>query len=139
MTLHQDLLGGPPPTHLPDDSAVRAALDSGTPAAEVAAAHPSTPLPWAVLAEEALAAGQYVAAYAYARTGYHRGLDLLRRAGWKGHGPVPWQHQPNRGWLRALHGLAMAAAAIGEHDEAQRCAQFLTDSSPEAAAALGDR
>ena len=52
--------------------------------------------------------------YAYARVGYHRGLDLLRRNGWKGHGPVPWEHEPNRGFLRCLHALARAAAAIGE-------------------------
>ena len=66
-------------------------------------------------------AGDPVAAYAYARTGYHRGLDQLRRAGWNGHGPIPWEHEPNRGFLRALHLLAVAAAAIGEDDEASRC------------------
>ena len=43
--------------------------------------------------------------YAYARTGYHRGLDQLRRSGWKGAGPVPWSHEPNRGFLRALAAL----------------------------------
>jgi hypothetical protein len=136
MTLHQDLLGGPPPTLMPDDSPARDALAAGSPAAQVAADHPAVPLPWAVLAEQALDAGEHVQAYAYARTGYHRGLDLLRRSGWKGHGPVPWEHEPNRGWLRALHALAQAAAGIGEEPEAQRCAQFLVDSSPEAAEAL---
>ena len=44
-------------------------------------------------------------AYAYARVGYHRSLDPLRRNGWKGHGPVPWDHEPNRGFLRALAAL----------------------------------
>ena len=43
-----------------------------------------------------------VEAYAYARTGYHRGLDQLRRSGWKGFGPIPFSHEPNRGFLRAL-------------------------------------
>jgi hypothetical protein len=138
MTLHQDLLGGPPPTYLPDDSAARDALAAGRMAAEVAAEHPADPLPWAVLAEQALGAGESVAAYAYARTGYHRGLDLLRRSGWKGHGPVPWEHEPNQGWLRALHALGQAADRIGEEPEARRCAQFLADSSPEAAEALRD-
>ena len=71
------------------------------------------------------AAAEPVTAYAYARTGYHRGLDALRRNGWKGHGPVPWEHEPNRGFLRALHALGQAAAAIGETDEAERCATFL--------------
>ena len=72
---------------------------------------------------------------------YHAGvesLDQLRRAGWKGHGPVPWEHQPNRGFLRSLHALGQAAAAIGEDDEARRCEQFLQDSSPAAAVELSD-
>ena len=59
--------------------------------------------------------------YAYARVGYHRSLDLLRRNGWKGHGPVPWEHEPNRGFLRCLALLALAARAIGETDEWERC------------------
>ncbi|HYY09293.1 MAG TPA: DUF3151 family protein, partial [Kineosporiaceae bacterium] len=66
---------GVPETRLPDDATARTALDAGTPADEVAAANPATSLPWAVLAEQALAAGRGVEAYAYARTGYHRGLD----------------------------------------------------------------
>ena len=86
-----------------------------------------------MLAERALEAGRDVEAYAYARTGYHRGLDALRRSGWKGHGPVPWAHVPNRGFLRALAALARAAD-IDETDEAERCRAFLADSSPEAAA-----
>jgi hypothetical protein len=73
-----------------------------------------------------------VTAYAYARVGYHRSLDLLRRNGWKGHGPVPWEHEPNRGFLRALAALSLAADRIGETPEAERCADFLRDSSPTA-------
>ena len=83
-----------------------------------------------------MAAGAPVTAYAFARTGYHRGLDQLRRAGWHGHGPIPWEHEPNQGFLRALHMLGVAAAAIGEDDEATRCQEFLADSSPAAVAAL---
>ena len=128
MSSHENLLGGPPPTHLPDDPA-RAALDAGTPAVEVAAAHPTSSLVWAVLAEEALAGGRTVEGYAYARTGYHRGLDALRRSGWRGQGPVPWEHEPNRGFLRALAALGRAAELIGESDEAERCSTFLRDSS----------
>ena len=74
---------------------------------------------WALLAENALADdGDPVAAYAYARTGYHRGLDALRRAGWHGRGPIPADHVPNQGFLRALLALAEAAEAIGESEEA---------------------
>ncbi|MBB1256950.1 DUF3151 family protein, partial [Streptomyces sp. OF3] len=72
----------------------------------------------------------------YARTGYHRGLDALRRSGWKGHGPVPFEHEPNRGFLRALHALARAAKEIGETEEYERCTTFLKESSPTAAATL---
>jgi len=125
-----------PPTKLPVDPAV-AGLDGGTPAVEVAAQHPTSSAAWATLAEDALRRGATIEAYAYARTGYHRGLDALRRAGWKGQGPVPWSHEPNRGFLRALHALGVAAAGIGEDDEAQRCRQFLADSDPAAAEALG--
>jgi hypothetical protein len=133
---HQNLLGEPPPTLLPDEPAPREALAAGSPPTEVAAAHPTSSLAWATLAEQALADGRTVEGYAYARTGYHRALDALRRNGWKGHGPVPWEHEANRGFLRALHALATAAAAIGEEPEAERCRQFLADSSPTAAREL---
>ncbi len=49
---------------------------------------------------------------------------------------MPWEHESNRGFLRALNALGLAAAAIGEDDEAERCAQFLADSSPTAVAVL---
>jgi hypothetical protein len=49
---------------------------------------------------------------------------------------VPWSHAPNQGFLRCLHALGRAAGAIGETDEAQRCAEFLRDSDPAAADAL---
>lgn len=130
---HGNLLA--PPTRLPVDPAAQL-LARGDEPARVAAAYPASSAAWAALAEHALEAGRAVDAYAYARTGYHRGLDALRRAGWKGSGPVPWAHEPNRGFLRSLHALAQAAAAIGEEDEAARCTQFLHDSDPEAATAL---
>ncbi|WP_461006828.1 DUF3151 domain-containing protein [Streptomyces capparidis] len=133
MSIHENLLGGPPPTRLPDEPGPRELLESGTAPADVAAKYPTSSLAWARLAEEAHAAGRFVESYAYARTGYHRGLDALRRNGWKGHGPVPYEHEPNRGFLRALAALARAAEAIGETDEAERCSTFLRDSSPAAA------
>ena len=130
-----DLMAGPPPTHLPADPA-GGPLAEGADPAEVVRAHPESPLAWATLAENALAdagdAVDEVTAYAYARVGYHRGLDLLRRNGWKGHGPVPWEHEPNRGFLRALAALTTAAERIGETPEAERCRDFLRDSSPTA-------
>ena len=131
-----DLMAGPPPTHLPVDPAA-VDLAAGTPTGAVVRAHPESPTAWATLAEEARDSGaDELTVYAYARVGYHRSLDLLRRNGWKGHGPVPWSHEPNRGFLRALAALARAAASIGETAEAERCATFLRDSSPEAAEEL---
>ena len=126
---------GIPETYLPEDPAAGLLAD-GAPAADVAAAPPTSSLAWAVLAEEALDDGHRVEAYAYARTGYHRALDSLRRSGWRGQGPVPWIHEPNRGFLRALAALTRAADAIGEADEEERCRTFLSDSSPEAAREL---
>jgi Protein of unknown function (DUF3151) len=133
MTHFGNLLA--PPTKLPEDPAV-ALLAGGTDPAEVAAQYPTSSAAWATLAEAALAGGRTIEGYAYARTGYHRGLDALRRAGWKGQGPVPWAHEPNRGVLRAIHALGEAANTIGETDEAARCRQLLTDSDPEAVTAL---
>ncbi|MFN8168677.1 MAG: DUF3151 domain-containing protein [Candidatus Nanopelagicales bacterium] len=137
--IDQNLLGGPPPTYLPDDPAPREALDAGQDPYEVAAEHPTSSLAWAALADQAYAEKRIVDSYAFARVGYHRGLDLLRRNGWKGHGPVPWEHEPNRGFLRCLHALARAAGAIGEEAEATRCTLFLRDSSSTAADALEGR
>lgn len=71
-----------------------------------------------------------IEAYAAFRVGYHRGLDALRKSGWRGTGYVRWDHEDNRGFLRALHGLERAAARIGEDDEAERCALFLHQLDP---------
>lgn len=145
MTSFGDLLG-PQPVLLPENTEAEQALLDNQDPVQVAAAHPTASVAWAQLAEDALdragvvgaPEGQaevsldVVAAYAFARTGYHRGLDLLRRNGWKGFGPVPWSHEPNRGFLRALAALATAADRLGEAADAERCREFLRDSSPEA-------
>ncbi|MBZ2198351.1 DUF3151 domain-containing protein [Occultella gossypii] len=131
----ENLLGGPAPTLLPADHpdvAARAALAGGEDLRTVAARLPAASYAWGLLAREALAGNDPVAAYAFARTGYHRGLDALRRAGWKGHGPIPADHEPNQGFLIALLSLADAAEAIGEAEEAQRCRTFADDSDPAA-------
>lgn len=99
---------------------------------EVAAEHPACLAAWAALGDDALASGDPVTAYAYFRAGYHRGLDRIRRAGWRGSGKVPWHHEPNRGFLRSLSGLGEAAAAIGEAEEAQRCSDFFAQLAPDA-------
>jgi hypothetical protein len=113
--------------------ALRRALE--LPAAEqhaavsaVAAADPRCLQAWATLAELAQTP---IDRYAFARVGYHRGLDSLRAAGWRGSGYVRWRNESNRGFLRSLHALELAAAAIGEVEEEQRCALFLRQLDPE--------
>lgn len=117
----------PPPVQLPAFPEAEAARAEGKSPADVIRECPRDSRAWADLAEEALADGENVTAYAFARTGYHRGLDLLRGNGWKGFGPVPWSHEPNRGVLRAISALAKAARAIGEDDEYDRCLALLQD------------
>ena len=129
---------GPPETLLepPDPAAaaaLRDALESAPGArreavASVVARWPRYLDAWARLGE---LGRDDVERYAAFRVGYHRGLDTLRGSGWRGSGYVRWSHEPNRGFLRALEGLAGAAAAIGEHDEAQRCTLFLAQLDPE--------
>jgi hypothetical protein len=129
--MSHDNLIGPEPVRLPadgPDADARAALTAGSDLRDVARENPASSYVWALLAERALADdGDPVAAYAYARTGYHRGLDALRRAGWRGQGPIPTGHEPNEGVLRALLALEESAEAIGEQDEVERIARFLAD------------
>ncbi|MEC8923359.1 MAG: DUF3151 domain-containing protein [Actinomycetota bacterium] len=128
---------GPPETIInPHDSDALAALAEATNApteeqkpliAEIVTRWPSFLDGWVAMGQ--LAQGP-VEAYAYFRVGYHRGLDALRAAGWKGSGYVRWSEEANRGFLRSLLGLHRAAAAIGEIDEEERTAQFLMQLDP---------
>lgn len=128
---------GPPETVLdiePGDALTRlsAALELEGAArrdavAAVVADHPRFLDGWARLGD---LARDPVEAYAAYRVGYHRGLDRLRQNGWRGSGFVRWQHEPNRGFLRALDGLRRMAAEIGETDERDRCATFLHQLDP---------
>lgn len=126
----------PEPTLLPEEPEVVESLAAGEEPADLAAKHPTSSLVWALLAEDALDSGYTVEGYAYARVGYHRGLDALRQNGWRGSGPVPWRHEPNRGFLRALAALGQAAGAIGESAEVQRITTFLNDCDPTAAESI---
>lgn len=137
MTGGIDIGAGPPDTELPpgpDDAtrALEAALAEPDERrrdalASVVRAHPAWPDGWAAMAG---VSDDDLVAYAYCRVGYHRGLDALRRVGWRGSGYVRWSAPGNRGFLRCLEGLRRRAEAIGEHDEAQRCAQFLRQLDP---------
>lgn len=116
---------------------VRSALDSAREATdrraaldEVVRLDPRCLEAWAALGDEAYERGDDVTAYACYRVGYHRGLDALRSAGWRPDLEVHWSAEPNRGFLRCLHGLMLAAAAIGEGVEARRCREFLLTLDP---------
>jgi hypothetical protein len=104
---------------------------SGEEVAAVAGRYPLCLAAWATLGERALKDGRAVEAYAYFRVGYHRGLDRIRKSGWRGSGRVPWSHPGNRGLLRSLVGLGRAAEAVGETDEAKRCAEFAAELAPD--------
>lgn len=128
---------GPPETVLPPEaaehlSALAEALALPTEQRRAAvtaavAAHPRFLAGWATLGDMGRDPIESYAAY---RVGYHRGLDTLRQNGWRGSGYVRWMHESNRGFLRALHGLARAAGAIREDDEAERCELFLRQLDP---------
>jgi hypothetical protein len=108
---------------LAESDAARAAAVSA-----VARSHPRLLEVWASLAEMT---EDDVQSYAYARVGYHRGLDALRAAGWRGSGYVRWRHETNRGFLRSLAALRRAAEAIGETEEEERCRLFLRQLDPD--------
>jgi hypothetical protein len=94
----------------------------------VVAAHPTFLDAWAALAPLGTSP---VERYAYARVGYHRGLDALRGAGWGGRGYVRWTREENRGVLCCLARLRDAAQEIGETGEVERLTAFLHDLDPD--------
>jgi hypothetical protein len=131
------MTSGLPETVLPEEPAsVSTALEAALAqpgerrrhaVSDVVRAHPRSLRAWAALGE---LGRDDVEAYACFRVGYHRGLDALRASGWKGSGLVRWDHPSNRGFLRCLDGLRSSSGAIGEHDEEERCAQFLRQLDP---------
>jgi hypothetical protein len=129
MTLGENLFEGPPPTLLPDDPAA-VELAAGDPKEDVVRRNPTSSLAWAEVSDEAWVQGRVLESYAFARVGYHRGLDALRRSGWKGFGPVPWSHEANQGFLRCLRSLTRAADAIGETEEVNRLGVFIEECDP---------
>ena len=95
----------------------------------IAARYPMCLNAWAALGELALS-NDVIAAYAFFRVGYHRGLDRARGSGWRGTQQLRWEDESNRGFLRCLYGLMCAATAIGEAAEVTRIHQFLLELDP---------
>jgi hypothetical protein len=120
---------GLPETILPPDPLDGAILDEATyeDVAPLVAQYPRSLFGWAALGARA---ADPMARYAFFRVGYHRGLDALRAAGWRGSGYVRSEHPSNLGFLRCLDGLRAAAMEIAEADEAERCAQFIAQLDP---------
>lgn len=126
---------GLPSTVLPEaDAGLRHALaraeradDARAAVAAVVATAPRFLAGWAALGDRGRDVVERYAAY---RVGYHRGLDALRANGWRGSGYVRWAAPGNVAFLHCLLGLQLTATAIGEHDEAERCAQFLGQLDP---------
>lgn len=130
-----NLTNGPPETILAAvtaqlSAALAAALDADDPRSAVSAVLVTEPTyidGWARLGQ---LGRDPIERYAAFRVGYHRGLDRLRASGWRGTGYVRWEHEANRGFLRALEGLRSTASEIGEDDEAERCLHFLRQLDP---------
>lgn len=128
---------GPPRTVLPaEEPLVRHALQQALNAPEgvrreriaaVVADHPRSLFAWKALGDHGRDTIERYSAY---RVGYHRGLDALRGNGWRGSGYVRWADATNQGFLGCLRGLGETAAAIGEHDEAERVSLFLAQLDP---------
>jgi len=127
---------GPPSTRLPaiDPTiehellqAIRSGGDRREAVASVTSRHPRCVDAWVALGD---LGRDEIERYACYRVAYHRGLDSLRQNGWRGSGYVRWTHEPNRGFLRALHKLGASASRIGEHDEAERCRLFVLQLEP---------
>jgi hypothetical protein len=95
---------------------------------EVVASAPTFLAGWASLAA---LGNEPIERYAYARVGYHRGLDALRGSGWGGTGLVRWSQPTNRPFLTCVVRLRAAAAEIGEVAEVQRLTDFLHDLDPD--------
>jgi len=124
----------PPETVLPETSSelmgdLQAALANGDhiELERLTSENPRDLFCWASLSA---AAGEGIDGYAFARVGYHRGLDTLRGSGWRGSGYVRAAEPSNRGFLACLALLHLHSRAIGEKDEQDRCLEFLQQLDP---------
>lgn len=116
-----------PPANSDLAAALEAAGSDRDAIAEVLARDPEYLAAWAAIAGTGR---EPIERYAYARVGYHRGLDALRRNRWGGTGLCRWEHPTNRGFLTCLARLRDAAREIGEQVEVDRIDEFLRTLDP---------
>ncbi|MBN39874.1 MAG: hypothetical protein CL457_04345 [Acidimicrobiaceae bacterium] len=95
---------------------------------QIAGRFPSSIEVWKTMG---LAGRDTMESYAAFRVGYHRGLDALRKNGWRGSGYVRWGHPSNRAFLECLSGLQRISEQIGDFAESERCGIFLLQLDPE--------
>jgi len=120
--------------YLPDETAVREALQGGRRAdvAGIVGANPQSPLAWAELADIADSEGRVTDTYASATVAVDRAREVLRDAGWQPGDAVLWSHEPNRAYLRALDAKRRAANTLGLTAEAGAAAEELAAADPDA-------
>lgn len=130
--------GGLPETVLPSESSeilagieeavsLEALTDTIAKLLRLAEKYPDSIAVWTQLGA---ASSEKMQTYAFYRLAYHRGLDALRKNGWRGSGFVRWENSSNRSFLRALHGLQKLSEEIGDIEEATRCNHFLLQLEP---------
>ncbi len=100
------------------------------------AEHPSSPLAWAELADLADSEGRFIEAFAYAAVAVDLAREVLVASGWSQGDALPWSHEPNRAYLRALDAQRRAAEHLGVGERARRLADELASADPEAPARI---
>ncbi|GLI27501.1 hypothetical protein ARHIZOSPH14_17430 [Agromyces rhizosphaerae] len=120
--------------YLPDETAVREALQGGGRAdvARIVGAYPQSPLAWAELADIADSEGRVTDTYASATVAVDRAREVLRESGWQPGDAVLWSHEPNRAYLRALDAKRRSANVLGLAAEAGAAADELAAADPDA-------
>ncbi len=94
---------------------------------QVAEMYPTSISVWKTIATYGRDTMESYAAY---RVGYHRGLDALRKNGWRGSGYVRWAHPSNQAFLECLSGLQIVSERIEDFEESERCKLFLLQLEP---------
>jgi hypothetical protein len=123
---------------LPDEPEVRHALDRSARdgVVDIVSAHPSSPLAWTELADQADSEARSIESYAYATVAVELACNLMKDADWSPGDPVSWSEESNRPYLRALDAKRRAASHLGLDEEVRRATAELTSADEGAAARI---